>query len=188
MNNTKILSAAKRLAIETFVLGTAIFVFFWFTSGPGIGIVILLYFLIMIIINLLMLIRWAYFSYKHNLKGHVIWKAVGILLLNVPVAFLYCWFALILINTVRINFINSTGSEITNLKIQGCEEKFIENLSPKNNQRVWVHIEHDCGIYISYDINGKLKEEEVTGYVTNEAGFKMTFEIGTNQKPYGVEY
>ena len=106
------------------------------------------------------------------------------MLLNIPVVILYCWLGLTLENTVRITFINSTGTEIKDLKIDGCEEKYIQKLSSGQNKTVWVSIPHDCEVNITYQLNGQTKQEDVTGYVTNEGGYKMTFKIGTNQKPY----
>ena len=89
-----------------------------------------------------------------------------------------------MLNTVRITFINSTPTEIDELKINGCEEKYIPKLLSGQSKTVWVSIPNDCGVEISYKRNGVTKEEDVTGYVTNEGGYRMTFNIGVNQKPY----
>jgi hypothetical protein len=88
------------------------------------------------------------------------------------------------LNTVRTKFVNSTGTEIKDLKISGCEEKYIQRLASGQSKTVWVSIPHDCGVGITYKLNGQTKQEDVTGYVTNEGGYIMTFKIGTNQKPY----
>ena len=87
-------------------------------------------------------------------------------------------------NTVRITFINSTGTDIKNLKIEGCEEKYIQKLSSGQSKTIWINIPHDCGVDITYQLNGQIKHEDVTGYVANEDGYITTFKIGTNQKPY----
>jgi hypothetical protein len=104
--------------------------------------------------------------------------------LNLPIAIFYCWIAIKLSNTVRITFINGTTSQLVNLRIDGCEEKFIDRLDTGQSKTVWIHIPNDCGVSISYRYKGQTKIEDVTGYVTNEGGYIMTFKIGTNQKPY----
>jgi len=184
MNSTKLISTAKTTALITFIGGTIILLLFYLTNGAELGMLGLLFTAIMVIINLVVLARILLQSYRHKIKRNVVFKATGIMLLNIPIFILYCWIGITLLNTVRITFINSTPTEIDDLKISGCEEKYIQKLSSGQSKTVWLSIPHDCGVGISYELNGQTKEEEVTGYVTNEGGFIMTFKIGANQKPY----
>jgi len=47
---------------------------------------------------------------------------------SIPIAIGYFVLVVILVNTLRITFINSTGERIDNIEIIGCEPKSIENL------------------------------------------------------------
>jgi len=184
MDSTKLISIAKTTALITFICGTIILLLFYLTNGAEIGMLGLLYTALMIIINLVVLARLLLLSYRHKIKRHLVLKATGLMLLNIPIFIFYCWIGITLLNTVRITFINTTQKEIDDLKISGCEEKYIPKLSSGQSKTVWVSIPHDCGVEISYKLNGQTREEDVTGYVTNEGGYIMTFKIGTNQKPY----
>jgi hypothetical protein len=184
MNSIKLISNAKTTALITFIGGTIIVLLFYLSNGAELGMLGLLYTAIMVIINLVVLSRLLLLSYRHNIKRYLVLKTTGLMLLNIPIFILYCWIGITLLNTVRITFVNSTQAEIDDLKITGCEEKYIPKLSSGQSKTVWISIPHDCGVEISYKLNGQTKEEEITGYVTNEGGYIMTFKIGTNQKPY----
>lgn len=184
MDSTKLISTAKATALITFIGGTIILLLFYLTNGAELGMLGLFYTAIIVIINLVVLTRLLLQSYRHKIKRHFVLKAAGLMLLNIPIFILYCWIGITLLNTVRITFINSTQTEIDDLKISGCEEKYIQKLSSGQSKTVWISIPNDCGVGISYKFNGQTKEEDVTGYVTNEGDYIMTFRIGTNQKPY----
>lgn len=106
------------------------------------------------------------------------------MLLNVPVLLVYCWFAMILLNTLRITFVNSTSTELDDIKIEGCENKYIDKLEVGQTKTVWIRIPGDCGVSVTYKLNGQIITEDVTGYVSKESGYITTFKMGTNQKPY----
>src|SRR5450759_4307926 len=171
MDNSKLISTAKTTALITFIGGTIFLLFFYLTNDVGLGMLSLAYAAIMTIVNLIVLIRLLLQSHKQKIKRQFVLKATGIMLLNIPVLILYCWFGITLLNTVRITFINSTGTEIKDLKIDGCEEKYIQELSSGQSKTVWISIPHDCGVGITYKLNGQTKQEDVTGYVTNEGGY-----------------
>ena len=184
MESTNLISTARTTALITFIGGTIFLLFFYLTSDAGFGMFGLGYAAIITIVNLVVLIRLLLQSNRHKIKRHFVLKATGIMLLNIPVLILYSWIGITLLNTVRITFVNSTGTEIKDFKIDGCEEKYIRKLSSGQSKTVWISIPHDCGVGITYKLNGQTKQEDVTGYVTNEGGYIMTFKIGTNQKSY----
>jgi hypothetical protein len=40
----------------------------------------------------------------------------------------------------------------------------------RQSKTVWVSIPHNCVVAITYKLNRHTKEEDVTGYVTNDGG------------------
>ncbi len=104
--------------------------------------------------------------------------------INIPIVIIYCWAAMNWINTLRIKFVNDTSVDLTEINVIGCEDKVISTLKKGHSKTLWLHIPGDCGVSIKYNLNGIEKTEDVTGYVTNENGYSMTYHIGTNQKPY----
>jgi hypothetical protein len=185
MNSAKLISTGRTLAIISFLGGTAILLMFYYTDNTtGLGIIGLGYLIIICLINLIVLGLLLFNNFKYKERGKEVLKTIGLMLLNIPIAIFYCWLAIALLNTVRITFVNETSSQLDNIKIAGCENKRIDLLKVGQSKTVWIHIPNDCGVSISYKLNGQKKTEDVTGYVTNEGGYIMTFKIGTNQRPY----
>ena len=184
MNTSKRISLARITALLTFIGGTLIFLLFYFTNDSGVCFLGLGYIIIMTIVNLIVLLRLPFKEIKNKVIGNTIYKSIVLIILNIPIAITYCWFAMTLLNTVRITFVNTTQIDIDNLQISGCEEKYIHKLLSGESRTIWIKIPSDCGVSIDYKMNGQLKSESVSGYVTNEGGFIMTFKIATNQKAY----
>jgi hypothetical protein len=82
---------------------------------------------------------------------------------------------------MRINFVNQGNYALTDVKITGCQKKYISNIAPKGNETVWIKISRDCAINLSYNENGVHKAETVSAYVTTSMGQKLTFKIGGNK-------
>ncbi len=182
MDTPRLISTGKKTALISFIGGTFIIILLYFSNDVIFGVLGLGYTVIMLIINIIVLVRLSNQANKDKINRDNIFKIVRLMFLNIPIAILYFWVAIVLLNTVRITFINSTQTEIEDVKIKGCEEKYIQKLSPGQSKTVWVNIPNDCGVSIVYKIDGQMKEENVTGYVTNEGGYIMSFKIGTNQK------
>jgi hypothetical protein len=62
------------------------------------------------------------------------------MLLNIPVILFYCWVAIILLDTMRITFTNSTQTTLTNINIVGCGGGHIDKLEVGESKTVWVDI------------------------------------------------
>ena len=86
-----------------------------------------------------------------------------------------------LLDTMRINFVNQGNYALTDIKITGCQKKYINTIAPKGNESVWIKISRDCAISLSYNENGIHKTEIVSAYVTTSMGQKLTFKIGGNK-------
>ena len=168
---------ARLVSLISFLLGTGIFIFYYFTDATsviffGIGFIIIAGFT-----NLVYLILVVTQIKKTKEKRRSYFLTCLIIFLNFPIMILYCWFTLSLMNIMRITLVNETASIINDIKILGCEEKHINKLEPNESKLVWVTISGDCLINIEFNKNGKLEGENILGYITSNAGYRMTHRI-----------
>ncbi len=125
---------------------------------------------------MLMLILNA--AVKNKQDGKKLMTQVGLMLINIPIMLAYCWATMILLDTVRITFKNTTNRQLTAIRLTGCEATQIGNLQPGETKTIWVGIKGDCSISIDYLAQGEQKKEIVAGYVTHGSGDKMQHHIG----------
>jgi hypothetical protein len=172
-------------AILSFLIGTIFLLIFYLSGSANIAFTAYLFVLIAGILNLGILLTLIVKSItdKENRKSYL--RTSGVMLLNIPIVIMYFYFVMVLINTMRIEFINETGKQITAIKISGCEPKTIDKLDLNESETSWVGITGDCSINIEYNINieGRTKTENVFGYVTSFMGQKATYRIGNQKKP-----
>lgn len=178
MKTEEYIKSGRRTAFVSFFLGTAIFVLYYLRSSDvwlfaGYGFIVFAG-LINLVLFLSLCIRAK--NDTEN-RGKLLWTC-GLMLLNIPVMLLYCWGAIILLDTLRITFTNSTQSKLTNINIVGCGGGHIDQLDVGEDKTVWVVITGDCSITIDYLSNGQLKNENVAGYVTKSMGQKLNHNIG----------
>ena len=178
MTTERYINLGRLTALISFLLGTGIFGLYFLTSSfellfVGYGFIALTG-LINIGVFISILVRA---TKDENNKSKLNWTA-GLMLLNIPVMLFYCWVAIILIDTMRITFTNSTQTILTDINILGCETEHIDKLDVGQSKTVWVGITGDCTIDIDYLTNGQRIGENVAGYVTNSMGQKMKYNIG----------
>lgn len=178
METKKLINTGRTIAILSLLIGTAIFVFYYLTSADFLLLVGYIFIVIVAITNgiFLILILLRYSKDKNNKFSLFITS--GIILLNIPVLLFYSWVTFLLMDIMRINFINSTKETLTELKITGCQDKKIQKLKAGQRESVWIVIYDDCEIDIEYIINGKTKKEIVVEYATTSMGQKMKYKIG----------
>ena len=162
----------KWIAIFSFIIGTILLLCFYFFDNDNIFLIGYLYILFAIIVNLIILI----FLVINNSKGKNL-KTIGLILLNIPIAYFYFYIVIFLLNTLRITLINNTGQTLNEVNILGCENKNIIQLAKNERRTIWVNIPNDCSVQIEFDIEGKTKTQEVIGYATNLGGGKHQFKI-----------
>jgi len=177
MNTERLIKLGRNAALSSFLFGTLIFGLYFFTSSfmmliVGYGFIA---FVGLINIGVLSILLNAA-NDKINRKKLL--GTCGLMLLNIPIMILYCWFAIILLDTMRITFTNCTQTNLTEINIVGCETEHLDKLEIGESKTVWVGITGDCTININYLENGQRKEENVAGYVTSSMGQKMNFKIG----------
>jgi hypothetical protein len=178
-----LLTTGKRIAIISFLVGTFIFLLYFLTSSFGLLFVGYGFIAIVGLINIGVLVPLLLRAYKVKENRRKILLTCGLMLLNIPTMLIYCWFAILLLNTMRVTFINTTKTTLTNIDIIGCEPKQIDKLEPNESKTVWIAITGDCSLGIEYLSNGQKKSESVVGYCTNDMGQKMVYKIGSDNKP-----
>lgn len=170
-------------AIISFLIGTILFIIFYFTNSSSITLIGMNFIVFAGIINAGVFIKTLIdlIKDKENRKKHLITS--GIMLLNIPIVVIYFYFVIILMNTMRVTLINETGREILQLKIIGGESKTIEKLEIGEKQTEWIDIKRDNSLRIEYKIKGEIKNELIYGYITSFSGDKIKYRIGKEKQP-----
>lgn len=182
MTSKKHITLGKWTALISFIIGTLIFGLYFFTSNGellfiGYGFIILAG-----IVNPIILSAILFKSNSDSVNHKKLLKTSGLILINIPIMFIFIYVTMILIGTMRITFTNSTQNTLTNINIIGCETKHIAELKPNESKTVWVGITGDCSINLEYLENGKIKKETVVGYVTSGGGQKLKHKIDGKDK------
>jgi hypothetical protein len=171
MKSEKYIALGKVTALISFIVGAFIFGGYFLTSNSyllfvGYGFIILAG-----IVNLIILIANIAKSNSDSPNRKGLLNTGGLMLINIPIMFIFIWLSLIVIGNMRITFTNSTDNKLTDINIFGCETEFIS-----------VGITGDCSITLEYLENGTLKKETVAGYVTSGMGQKMNHKIDGKDK------
>jgi len=183
MTAYKISHSARLVSLISFILGTGLFVLYYFSDASSLLFLGLGFIIIAGLVNLIYFILVVRQTLKAKDNRRSFYVTCGLMLLNIPIMLLYCWWTSILLNTMRITFVNETSSRLTNIKIFGCEEKRIDKLEPREKKLVWVGITGDCSVNIEFNKDGKMENENVSGYTTNNMGQRMTHKIGWENAP-----
>jgi hypothetical protein len=178
MSSSRLVNLGRITALVSFLLGTGIFGLYFQSSAIELLFVGYAFILLTGLINFGVLIFILFKANKDQENRIKLLATCGLMLLNIPVVLFYCWIAIILLNTMRITFTNTTNSAVTKINVVGCGGGYIDKLDVGESNTVWVDIEGDCSISIDYFSNGQRKHESVAGYVTNSNGQKMNYNIG----------
>jgi hypothetical protein len=145
-------------------LGWAILAGYFFTITAGI-----------INAGILLVLIFKALKDKKNRKSYL--KTSAIILINIPVAIAYFYFVIMLLNTMRITFINDTGKTLTEAEIISTQNSKAGNFNEGESKTVWMNITGDCAIYIKYNMNSKVYKDVVCPYVCRNSGGKITYRI-----------
>ena len=182
MKSEKYITLGKGTALISFIIGTLIFGLYFLTSNSDLLFIGYGFIVVTGIANLIILIAILAKSNSDSTNRKRLLKTGGLMLINLPIMFLFIWFSLVLIGNMRITLTNSTQNKLTDIKIVGCETEHISELKPNESKTVWVGITGDCSITLEYLENGELKKETVAGYVTSGMGQKMNHKIDGKDK------
>ena len=178
MKPRKQIALAKNTALYSFIIGTAILGSYYLTSNGQLLFVGYGFVIIAGMVNIIILVSMLTKVNRDPENRNKLLKTSGLMLLNIPILFIYVWFAMMLTGNMRITFTNSTDRKLTEIHIIGCETEHIAELDPNESKTVWVGITGDCSIHLDYKENGEKKNETVAGYVTGGMGQKMNHNIG----------
>ncbi len=178
MTTEKYIKLGRITALSSFLMGTIIFLIYFFTSLSDLLFVGYAFIFLAFLINLGILGAILLKAKKETENRKKLLITSAIMLLNIPIMLFYCWIAIILVNTMRITFKNETQTILTNINIIGCGGGHIDKLDIGESKTVWVNITGDCSINIGFLSNGQKKEENIMGYVTNHMGQKINHNIG----------
>lgn len=104
------------------------------------------------------------------------------MLLNIPVAIFCFGVGIYFTGVMRITIENKTEQDIYNIKIFGCENEELKGIENGGSKTVWIDINGDCSISMSYmDAKGTIQEETLVGYVTGGMGQKFTYHVGQGE-------
>lgn len=182
MTTEQHIKLGRQTAIISFLLGTLIFGVYFLTSSFEVLLLGYSFIAFIGLINLGVLITILVQANKDKNNRAKLFTTCGLMLLNIPILLFYCGLLLILLNTMRITFTNSTQTPLTNIHIVGCGGGHIDKLEVGESETVWVDITGDCSLKIDYLANGQKKEESVAGYITSNMGQKMMYYIGGKTK------
>ncbi|MBY0478582.1 MAG: hypothetical protein K2Q24_13120 [Chitinophagaceae bacterium] len=183
MTAPKISNNARLISLFSFILGTGIFALYYFTDSSSLLFLGLGFIIVAGIVNLIFFILLIRQTLKTKDNKRNLYTTCGLMLLNIPIMLFYCWLTTVLLNTMRITFVNETASTLTDIKIFGCEEKHLNKLEPNEKKLVWIRITGDCSVNIEFKKDGKVESENVSGYTTNNMGQRMTHKIGWENAP-----
>lgn len=105
--------------------------------------------------------------------------------LNILIVFLYAYFVFALFEVMIVRITNGTGKELTNISIQGCDERSIEDMYPGKSIIEWIPamecFEH--AMTIRYQIGDEIRQETIHGYVIY--GERINHQLGDSEITQG---
>ncbi len=182
MTIPQLLKLSKWTAFISFLLGTCIFLIYYFTSNFYLLFVGFAYIFLAVIFNLIILVLLFIRAFVDKNNRNKVLRTSIVMLLNIPILIFYCYITRILINTMRIEFINLTEAQLNNIVITGCDQKHIDKLSPGEAKTVWIYIPTDCRIDIYYYLHGQKKSENVIEYCGQASGRRLFYQIGKDKR------
>ncbi|MEI6411149.1 MAG: hypothetical protein WCR52_17305 [Bacteroidota bacterium] len=180
---TSIQRSGTQTALWSFLIGTILLLYYYLTGSSDIFPASLLFIFVAGIINLVIVALLIRKVFTDNSNSRTYAKTIGLMLLNIPVALLYFYFVTILMNTMRISFLNETGQRIEDLTILGGPTPIkYAALEAHESRNAWIPIQGDGAVRIAYRVGSEIREEDVSGYITTGMGTKVKFEIGKSKE------
>jgi hypothetical protein len=168
----------KTVALISFLLGSILIGLYFFIEKAELLLIGYIFIILIVIVNIAVFIASIVEAVNNKLLRKKLLTNSAIMLLNIPVAFFYFWLMLILLNTIRLTLVNPTDSKLTDLNISGCESKLIDELEPGESETVWISINNDCSVILTFKEEKIEKTETIIGYATNMGGRKARHKIG----------
>jgi amino acid transporter len=180
MDTDKLINEALRISKISFIGGTGLFVLYFFSNSFHIALVSIFIIAMLGVVNLVFLCRLGLRGLKEKNNRKRILLACGIMSLNIPIALLYTYSVFALFDVMVVRFNNGTDKVLTNISIEGCDERRIGDMQPGDSIIEWIPA-MECferAMTIRYQIGNEIKQETVHGYVIY--GERINHEIGDN--------
>lgn len=179
MRPQKLIRLGITAAILSVIFGTLIFFAYYFTSANLIIYLEYIFIFLAGAVSFVLLLRIFNHITKHKRHRRSLIITSIVIALSCLVVLIYFRYLTSLMDTMRINFVNQGRYAVTNIKITGCQKKYVEKIEPKGHEMVWIKISRLCAINISYNENGATKNEVVTQFTNISEGRQLTYRIGT---------
>ena len=170
-----------RLSLGLFSIGTIILLLFALSLSSTIGILGYIFTGLSFVVGTIYLIILTVKVVTDKIDRTAGIKSALVMMVNIPIALFYAYLVLILLNYARITFENTTGQDLTSIKILGCQDQEIAELEIGESTTIWIDIPTDCEINIEYELHGEIRRETVASYLTNSNGIIATYQIGSNK-------
>lgn len=178
MRPQKLIRIGITAAFLSVLIGSLLFFTYYFTSYNFIIYLEYIFIFLAGAANFIVLLRIFNHITKHKRYRRFLIVTGIIIILSCIVVLVYFRHLTALLDTMRINFVNESRYTLTDIKIAGCQKKFVDEIPPKGHEMVWINISRPCAITLSYNENGVVKNEVITQYVNLSEGQKITFKIG----------
>ncbi len=130
VDTSKLINKSLKVSWISFVVGTGLFVLYFFVNSFPIAVVSIIITATFGVVNLIFLFRLGIRGLKERNNRRRILRTCGVMSLNIPIVFLYAYFVFALFEIMIVRITNGTGKELTNISIQGCDERSIEDMYP----------------------------------------------------------
>lgn len=181
MRPQKLIRLGVIIALLSVICSSLIFFGYYLTSANFIIYLEYVFIFLAGAFSFIFLIRIFKYISKHKRSRRPLIITSIVIILSCIVVLVYFRYLTGLLDTMRITFVNQGRYTITNIKISGCQKKYVDKILPKKHEMVWIKISRPCSINLSYNENGETKNEVITQYVTLSEGQKLTFKIGDPQ-------
>jgi hypothetical protein len=170
----------KKATIVSFVGGITLFLLYYFTGSNNFIIGGTAWTLVAGLLNLVIIALVLVRAVKVREQARNLLQTASLMLLNIPAALLLLWLGVELATTMRVTIVNSTGKDITEVKIDGCETRHFGIIKSGESQTVWIKPKGDCAVIMTYKQGTIHKSEAVVHYLSKGMGGKAVHIVGTN--------
>jgi hypothetical protein len=170
---------ARNLALAFFITGTFILTWFYFTPSSTVALFAYQFTIVAIVANWLYaaIILFSFLRVKLSMQ-HTL-KALGVMMLNIPVGILYAYIMVWLLSYARVTLQNNSGADIGMVNIEGCAPKQVKDLRIGEARTVWIKIAGPCDVSVAYEVNGIRHKEVVVSGLADGGGGKFVYGISS---------
>ncbi len=180
MTTQRLKTVGLKTALYSLIISSLLFVSYYLTNYDKLIYLEYIFIFVSTTFCLIILLRILNQAFKHKRHKTSLLIISAFVLVSVLVSFVFFKYMTSLLDTLRINLVNATQSEITDIKLTGCKKIRLARLNAGEDQTVSLKVERDCAIEISYSLNGASKKEMVANFVTTSMGKKITYVLGAN--------